>query len=95
MSENSSVARTAAVVEVTSEAVLREIVRILQPSSRGGKPVTLATNIAQDLDIDSLKVMDVMMELEERFNISIPLNLIPQFETVKDIVDTVERIKRG
>jgi acyl carrier protein len=95
MSENPSAARPTTVVEVTSEAVLREIVRILQPSSRGGRPVTLETHIAQDLDIDSLKVMDVMMELEEKFNISIPLNLIPQFETVKDIVDTVEKIKRG
>jgi acyl carrier protein len=37
--------------------------------------------------------MDLMMELEERFDVSIPLNLLPEVRTVGDLVNTVRQLK--
>ena len=38
-------------------------------------------------------MMDLMMELEERFDVSIPLNLLPEVRTVGDLVNTVRQLK--
>ena len=43
--------------------------------------ITSETVIAEDLTMDSLQVMDLMMELEDRFDVSIPLNLVPEIVT--------------
>ena len=61
---------------------MREICRHLEPFQTGEKPITGETVIAKDLTIDSLAVMDMVMELEDRFDISIPLNVIAEIHTV-------------
>jgi acyl carrier protein len=33
--------------------------------------------------------MDLMMELEDRFDVSIPLNLVPEIATVGQLADTI------
>jgi len=39
--------------------------------------------------------MDLMMELEEKYDISIPLNLVPEIRSVADLAATIQRIKEG
>jgi acyl carrier protein len=34
--------------------------------------------IAKDLTIDSLAIMDMVMELEDRFDVSIPMSVMPR-----------------
>jgi len=45
-----------------------------------------------DLDFDSLKVMKLLEELEDRFDISVPLNLLPSIRTVEDLALQLQRI---
>ncbi len=71
-----------------------EISRLLEPFSKDGRAIGRETDIARDLNLDSLAVMDLMMQLEERFDISIPLNLVPEIQTVADLAAAVDRIKR-
>ena len=37
--------------------------------------------------------MDFIMDLEEKFDISIPLNLVPEIQSVGDLVTTIARIR--
>jgi acyl carrier protein len=53
--------------------VMREIFTLLAPYSVGGKPITPQTVISKGLTVDSLTIMDVIMELEDRFDVTIPM----------------------
>ncbi len=60
-----------------------------------GNPVELSeqTNILNDLGMDSVAVMDFVMEIEDRFDISVPLDRIAEVETIGDLVSTVRSLK--
>ena len=50
-----------------------------------------ATDLAADLNVDSVAAMDLIMEIEDRFEIDIPINLVSDMTTVADLVALVER----
>jgi len=51
------------------------------------------TNIVNDLGLDSVAVMDFVMEIEDRLNIIVPLDKIAEVETLGDLVSTVHDLK--
>ena len=55
--------------------------------------VTLDSSITDDLGADSLDVVDLIMSLEEEFDIEIPDEDIEAMKTVGDIVKFVEQKK--
>ena len=69
--------------------VLREIKRQLAPYVTCGLPITGATVISDGTTIDSLTVIDMVMALEERFDIAIPPNAVAEIRTVDDLTDTI------
>lgn len=75
------------------DEVFDEIARLLEPFRKTPAPISAATDISRDLNLDSLAVMDFIMDLEERFDISIPLNLVPEIQTVGDLAGTIARIR--
>ncbi|WP_207448353.1 acyl carrier protein [Roseomonas marmotae] len=50
------------------------------------RPVTADTNILQDLNLDSVAVMDFIMQVETQFDTIIPMNQMAEIETVGDLV---------
>ena len=52
--------------------------------------ITLETNILEDLEADSLDVIDLIMTLEDEFGIEIPEEQVEKFHTVGDIVRYAE-----
>jgi acyl carrier protein len=50
------------------------------------------TQIVQDLGLDSLAVMNLMLAIEDSFDISIPLNRVAEIVTVDDLVHAVETL---
>jgi acyl carrier protein len=73
------------------DRVLREVTAILGRYNTAGKPIEPATDLAADLNVDSVAAMDVIMEIEDRFGIDIPINLVSDITTVADLVALVER----
>jgi acyl carrier protein len=73
------------------DEVVTEIVKRLEPFQVDSRPITGSTVITKDLNIDSLAVMDMVMELEDRFDISIPLNDVAEIHTVDELADAVLR----
>lgn len=76
------------------DEILNDIVQLLEPYRKTVAPIAATTDISRDLNLDSLAVMDFIMELEEKFDISIPLNLVPEIQTVGDLAATIARIKK-
>lgn len=52
--------------------------------------ITLSSNIKDDLGADSLALVDLVMALEEEFNLEIPDEALEAARTVEDIVKYVE-----
>ena len=52
------------------------------------------TDIAADLKADSLDVVEMLMQLEEEFKISLPEDVAVKFKTVGDISDYIEKNKK-
>ena len=52
--------------------------------------VTMEASISDDLGADSLDVVELVMSLEEEFNIEIPDEEVENIKTVGDIVKYVE-----
>lgn len=52
--------------------------------------VTMQASITEDLGADSLDVVDLIMSLEEEFNLEIPDEEIEKIKTVSDIVKYIE-----
>jgi acyl carrier protein len=73
--------------------VMEEICHELAPYQAEHKPVTAQTVIYQDLSIDSLAVMDIVLELEERFDVAIPINAVAEIRTVRELADTIVALK--
>jgi acyl carrier protein len=47
-----------------------------------------------DLGLDSLKVMKILESVEDRYDISIPLNVLPEVRTVKDFALQIQKLYR-
>ena len=55
--------------------------------------LTEKTNIAEELGADSLDVVEILMALEEEFNVSIPDEAIPNIKTIEDVVNFIDGTK--
>src|SRR5262249_23279063 len=65
------------------------VIDVLKNVSRRPIEPTLASDLVADLGFDSLRVLEVVAELEDRFDISIPLNDVPSTRTVGQVVAQV------
>ena len=52
--------------------------------------VTLEANLKEDLDADSLDAVELIMAVEEEFDIEIPDDKATEIKTVQDIVDYIK-----
>jgi acyl carrier protein len=71
------------------------VIDVLKNVSRRPIEPTPASDLVTDLGFDSLQVLEVVSELEDRFDISIPLNDVPVTRTVAQIVSQVTALIEG
>lgn len=79
---------TTAITPSLQYDVMREIFALLAPY-HVGKPITPQTVISKGLTIDSLTIMDVIMELEDRFDVTIPMNVAADIVTIDQLAEAV------
>jgi len=74
------------------QTILQAIEEILKPFVPLGQKVNEDTDLVADLGLDSLKVMKILESVEDRFDISIPLNVLPDVRTVKDFALQIQKL---
>ena len=52
--------------------------------------ITLDSNLVEDLNADSLDIVELIMDVEQEYDITIPDEDLPEVVTVKDIVSYIE-----
>lgn len=68
---------------------LNAILDLVENFNKKGVEVTEATRFAQDLEWDSLTVMDFVAAVEDEFDVLITMNRAAEIETVGQLVDAV------
>jgi len=76
-----------------SDDVKSELISLLKQFTKTEMEITDSLHIMNDLDLDSVMVMELMMELEDHFDISIPLNSLPDVNTVADLAKEISTLK--
>ena len=74
------------------DLIQARVVATLRPLLPAAQPIHGDSDIANDLGLDSLAMMELMLALEDRFDISIPLERIAKVSTVDDLVATVKAV---
>ena len=72
---------------------LQTILKLIEEFNKKGIPVTEETRFAQDLEWDSLTVMDFVAAVEDEFDVLITMNRAAEIETVGQLVDAVGELQ--
>ncbi len=56
------------------------------------RPVEPGDHIQNDLGLDSLAVMEVVADIEDRFELQIPTETLSQFSTVDDVAKALSQL---
>ena len=67
-----------------------KIIQIITDQLSPEKEITLESSIVDDLRADSLDVVEIVMAIEEEFNVNIPDNALVNFKTVGDFVEFIK-----
>ena len=77
------------------DAVLRRLHPHLDRIAGGGVQVTEDMELVSQLGLDSIKVLDLIMEIEDEFDVSIPMNILADVRTVRDLARAIGTVASG
>ena len=80
---------------ITNSEIFDKICELTQEFNRKGIDLPPSTTFAADLDLDSLTVMDLVAAFEDEYDIILPLNMLPDLETIQHVADAIEKIIKG
>jgi len=68
---------------------------LIEPFNKKGVEISEATRFAQDLEWDSLTVLDFVANVEDEFDVIITMNMQAEIETVGQLVDALQKLTAG
>lgn len=89
--EGAKVDRTGQTAGVDTSQIVERIREALVPFLPPNAVVTEDMKIGSDIEIDSVEVFDVVMELEEFYDISLPMEVTSDIQTIGDLAKAVEQ----
>ena len=72
-----------------------KVLELIEPMNKKGVAITDATRFAQDLEWDSLTVLDFVANIEDEFDVMITMNMQAEIETVGQLIDALQRLTAG
>jgi acyl carrier protein len=70
------------------------ICNLLQTQQKSAsRPLSEATDLIADVGLSSLQVMELIEKLEDHFDLSIPLNILPNITTIGDLATQLHSLK--
>ncbi|MEX1252152.1 MAG: acyl carrier protein [Hyphomonas sp.] len=79
-------------MKLDQASLFDEISKVLSARSHTGITITPETRIGADLEIDSVEIFDIVMELEDLYDISFPIEQASNIDTVRDLVATIRQL---
>lgn len=76
----------------TVEKAVRDALKVVRP---GGGPVDGGADLVREVGLDSVRVMDLMMEIEDRLDISVPVELLADARTIDQLCAGIVQLSSG
>ncbi len=76
-------------------AVVRELVHELSPQRLKRGDVTLASRLDRDLGINSLARTELVLRIERKFRVRLPVTEVAEMETVRDLAAAIDHAAPG
>lgn len=76
----------------TTQDITLVICDILGEYNKDNLKLTADTDIASDLNIDSVDVMDLLMLVEDKYDITVPINLLSDVRTIGQLAEAVHGV---
>jgi len=77
-----------------SDEIYSRVRALVDTFNKKGVPVTASTRFQQDLEWDSLTVLDFVASIEDEFDILISMNMQAEIETVGQLADAVCKLAK-
>jgi acyl carrier protein len=77
------------------DALFHDICTLVRKFAPGGVALMSTTELSADLNIDSVAAMDLVMEIEDRFGIDVPVNQLSELRTLGDLAGLVAGRLKG
>jgi len=74
------------------QQILAKTIELIEPFNKKGVAVSEATRFAQDLEWDSLTVLDFVANVEDEFDVLISMNMQAEIENVGQLVDALVKL---
>ena len=76
-----------------SDDVVRDIIERLSVVPELRAPATAESRIAEDLNMDSLAIMNFIMVLEDRYDVALPIDKLAKIKTVGELADLIVQLR--
>ena len=73
----------------TREEAYDKICELLKPYNPKNRPIEMSSGIMSDLEVDSTAVFDIIMGLEDHYDISIPMEMVSDIKTVGELSSAI------
>ena len=72
------------------EDILEQLFKLIHPYA--DQPIVLSdqTQIIGDVGLDSMQVMELVMQIEDHFDVSVPLNILPDVNNIGEFAKHIE-----
>ena len=76
----------------SKEDVLAQLFKLVRPYSESPMTLREQTRLIEDVGLNSMKVMELVMQVEDHFDISVPLNILPDVQTIGEFAEQVQKL---
>lgn len=74
------------------DTCLARVLALLAPRAAQRGPIDASSDLVGDLGLSSIDVMEIIEQVEDEFDISFPLNSLPDIRTVNDLASALARL---
>ena len=77
----------------SNDEILRQLCDHLKHQSGPKVEIDPDRNLVEQLSLDSIKVLNLIMEIEDKFDITIPINALADINTVRELAELISKTK--
>lgn len=76
----------------SGQEIIDTLCRFLQRFPKAAGNLSPDTKLADDLSLDSVNFMELLVEIEDHYDIGLPLNMMADITTVRELADKIEQL---
>ncbi|MEL7454243.1 MAG: acyl carrier protein, partial [Pseudomonadota bacterium] len=77
----------------SDDLIFKKVCSLLAPYHKNDLVLTRDTVIMTDLEVDSVVVFDLIMEVEDAYDVTFPMETVSEMKSVGDLIDTIRALK--